>query len=136
MGVAGGGGILVNYRRQESKDFAGRLSARLADRFGENQVFIDVDAIGPGVDFTEVISRAVATCEVLVIVGPNWLTLADQRAPSGSMTQATSSGRKSRPRLPAMCGQREASRLLQWLLYRRDGLGITDAGEVVSGTTD
>jgi hypothetical protein len=136
MGVAGAGGILVNYRWQESKDIAGRSSARLADRFGENQVFIDVDAIGPGVDFAEVISRAVATCGVLAIVGPNWLTSADQWAADGSMTQTNSSGRKSRPRLPAMCGQQEASRLLQPLLHRRDGLRITDAGEVVSGTTD
>ena len=136
MGVAGGGGIFVNYRPAREQDFAGRLSACLADRFGEDQVFIDVDAIGPRVDFAEVISRAVATCKVLAIIGPNWLTAADKRAGGGSMTQTTSSGWKSRPRLPAMCDQQEASRLLQPLLHRRDGVRIIDAGEVVSGTTD
>jgi predicted SnoaL-like aldol condensation-catalyzing enzyme len=70
----------VSYRRQESKDFAGRLSDRLAGRFGVGQVFIDVDTIEPGVDFAEEISRAVAACKVLVaVIGPTWLTVADER---------------------------------------------------------
>lgn len=57
---AGGGGIFVSYRRQESSHLAGRLYDRLSDRFGEGQVFIDVDTIEPGVDFAKEISRAVA----------------------------------------------------------------------------
>src|SRR5215467_9438808 len=80
MTVAEGGGIFVSYRRQESSHLAGRLYDRLADRFGEGQVFIDVDAIEPGVDFAEEIFRAVAACAVLLaIIGPNWLTAADER---------------------------------------------------------
>ena len=80
MTIAGGGGIFVSYRRHESSHLAGRLYDRLADRFGENQVFIDVDAIGPGVDFAEEIFRAVAACQVfLAIVGPTWLTVTDER---------------------------------------------------------
>jgi TIR domain len=75
-----GGGIFVSYRRQESADLAGRLSDRLADRFGEDQVFIDVDTIELGVDFAEEISRAVAACQVLLaVIGPNWLTTTDER---------------------------------------------------------
>jgi hypothetical protein len=57
MAKAEGGGIFVSYRRQETSHLAGRLYDRLADRFGEGQVFIDVDAIEPGVDFAEEISR-------------------------------------------------------------------------------
>src|SRR5271165_1155639 len=80
MTVAESGGIFVSYRRQESKDFAGRLYDRLADRFGDSQVFIDVDAIEPGVDFAEEIFRAVAACKVLLaIIGPTWLTVTDGR---------------------------------------------------------
>ena len=80
MPEAEGGGIFVSYRRQETSHLAGRLSDRLADRFGEGQVFMDVDAIEPGVDFAEEISRAVAVCKVLLaVIGPNWLTAADQR---------------------------------------------------------
>src|SRR5215470_13353194 len=80
MPVAEGGGIFVSYRRQESKHLAGRLYDRLVDRFGEGQVFMDVDTIEPGADFAEAISRAVAACQVLLaIIGPNWLTAADER---------------------------------------------------------
>jgi hypothetical protein len=84
MTVAEGGGIFISYRRQESSHLAGRLSDRLADRFGEGQVFIDVDAIEPGMDFAEAISRAVTVCQVLLaIIGPTWLTATDQRAVGG-----------------------------------------------------
>ena len=80
MTVAEGGGIFVSYRRQESAHLAGRLYDRLASRFGEGQVFIDVDTIEPGVDFAEEIFRAVAACTVLLaIIGPDWLAAADER---------------------------------------------------------
>jgi hypothetical protein len=62
MTVVEGGGIFVSYRRQETSHLAGRLYDRLTDRFGESQVFIDVDAIELGVDFAEEIFRAVADC--------------------------------------------------------------------------
>jgi hypothetical protein len=79
MTVAKGGGIFVSYRRQETSHLAGRLYDRLADRFGESQVFIDVDAIEPGVDFAEEIFRAVSACKVLLaIIGPTWLTATDE----------------------------------------------------------
>lgn len=78
--VAEGAGIFVSYRRQESSHLAGRLYDRLADRFGEGQVFIDVDTIEPGVDFNDEIRRAVAACKVLLaVIGLNWLTAADGR---------------------------------------------------------
>ena len=80
MTVVEGGGIFVSYRRQESRDFAGRLYDRLADRFGDSQVFIDVDTIEPGVDFAEEIFRAVGACKVLLaVIGPDWLTATDER---------------------------------------------------------
>ena len=80
MTVAEDGGIFVSYRRYETGHLAGRLADRLADRFGEGRVFIDVDAIEPGVDFAEEISRAVATCKVLLaVIGPNWLTTTDEQ---------------------------------------------------------
>jgi TIR domain len=80
MPVGEGGGIFVSYRRQETSHLAGRLADRLAGRFGEDQVFIDVDTMEPGVDFAEEIFRAVAACKVLVaIIGPAWLTATDER---------------------------------------------------------
>src|SRR5215470_6640638 len=80
MPEAEGGRIFVSYRRQETSHLAGRLYDRLADRFGEDQVFIDVDTIEPGIDFAAEISRAVAGCKVLLaVIGPGWLDAADQR---------------------------------------------------------
>ena len=80
MTIAEGGGIFVSYRRQDTGHLAGRLYDRLADSFGRGQVFMDVDTIEPGVDFSEEITRAVATCKVLVaVIGLGWLTATDER---------------------------------------------------------
>src|SRR6516164_758253 len=45
------GGVFISYRRQESSGITGRLYDRLAGRFGDDQVFMDVDTIALGVDF-------------------------------------------------------------------------------------
>lgn len=75
-----GRGIFVSYRRSDSSYLAGRLSDRLVDRFGPDQVFIDVDTIEPGADFGAEIRRAVATCKVLLaVISPNWLDATDDR---------------------------------------------------------
>jgi TIR domain len=73
------GRVFISYRRQESSSPAGRLYDRLADRLGDDHVFIDVDTIAPGLDFGEVITEAVSTCEVLLaVIGPRWLTATDE----------------------------------------------------------
>jgi hypothetical protein len=72
-------GVFISYRRQESSGMAGRLYDRLVARFGDDQVFMDVDKIALGVDFAEVITQAVGTCEVLLaVIGPHWLTATDE----------------------------------------------------------
>ena len=76
----GDGGIFISYRRKETSHLAGRLYDRLAGRFGEDQIFMDVDTIEPGLDFADEISQAVAACQVLlVIIGSAWLIGADER---------------------------------------------------------
>jgi TIR domain len=80
MSVAGGGGIFVSYRREDSSDSAGRLSDRLIDHFGLERVFIDVDTIELGADFVEAITSAVDACAVLVaVIGPGWLSAEDEQ---------------------------------------------------------
>ena len=67
-------GIFISYRREDSAGYAGRLYDRLAGYFGAERVFMDVEGIEPGVDFVDAIERAVASCEVLiVIIGNEWL---------------------------------------------------------------
>src|SRR4051812_27117547 len=72
--------IVVNYRREDSSGHAGRLYDDLTDRFGEGAVFMDIDAIEPGVDFADVIERAVGGADVfLSVIGPGWLDAVDAR---------------------------------------------------------
>jgi tetratricopeptide (TPR) repeat protein len=71
-------GIFISYRREDSQALAGRLSDRLAQRFGRNRVFRDIDAIEPGARFAEVISQRIAGCDALVaLIGPHWLHATD-----------------------------------------------------------
>jgi len=73
------GRVFISYRRQETSGLAGRLYERLAARLSDDQVFMDVDTIAPGLDFAEVITEAVSTCEVLLaVIGPRWLDAKDE----------------------------------------------------------
>ncbi len=58
---------------------AGRLFDRLSERFGESNVFMDVDSIEPGIDFSQAIERAVQKCDVLLaLIGRVWLSEIDE----------------------------------------------------------
>jgi TIR domain len=71
-------GIFISYRRDDDPGHALLIYKDLAERFGEPKVFMDVDAIEPGVNFVERIQSAVATADALVvIIGRSWLTAAD-----------------------------------------------------------
>lgn len=70
-------GIFISYRRADSQGFAGRLGDDLEDRYGEQNVFRDVE-IEPGVDFSARIADAMKRCDVLLaVIGPHWATAAD-----------------------------------------------------------
>jgi hypothetical protein len=72
------GRIFISYRREETAYPAGWLYDRLVDRFGDAQVFNDVESIAPGDDFIEVITSAVGSCDVLLaLIGDQWLTITD-----------------------------------------------------------
>jgi hypothetical protein len=80
MSVGGGGGVFVSYRRGDGGDAAGRLADHLVIRFGAERVFMDVDAIEPGIDYVEALTRAVEACAVLIaVISPGWVTAADRR---------------------------------------------------------
>lgn len=73
--------IFISYRRSDSAGFALLIHQRLAAEFGRDLLFIDVDSIGLGRDFAQVIRGAVAKCGVLLaLLGPKWV---DVRAADG-----------------------------------------------------
>lgn len=75
--------IFISYRVNDTAGETGRLVDSLKQYFDEDQIFMDIDKIEPGVDFTEVISKSLGSCDVLLaIIGPNWLGTRDtQQAP-------------------------------------------------------
>jgi formylglycine-generating enzyme required for sulfatase activity len=71
--------IFVSYRRDDSIAIAGRVYDRLVGHFGEDSVFMDVDAIPIGVDFRKHLTDAVAECDVLLaVIGDQWLTVSQK----------------------------------------------------------
>jgi TIR domain len=78
-GQPGGRSIFISYRRGEAAGHAGHLYEALAERFGEDRVFLDIDVIRPGSDFASTISQALGDSQVLlVIIGPRWLEQVDR----------------------------------------------------------
>lgn len=71
--------IFIGYRRDDTADVAGRIYDAMAQRFGKQRVFKDVDNIGPGIDFGNYIKTVLPRClVVLVLIGPNWLGSKDE----------------------------------------------------------
>ncbi len=67
--------VFLCYRRDDSSGYAGHLYMDLVDRFGQPNVFMDIDSLDPGVDFLEAIDHTLARCDtVLVLIGRGWLT--------------------------------------------------------------
>lgn len=66
--------IFLSYRRSDTSGYAHALHKSLSEHFQREEIFMDVDAIEPGVDFVEVIESSVASCSVfLALIGPRWL---------------------------------------------------------------
>ncbi len=71
--------IFINYRRQDSEGYVGRLYDQLTQHFKPEDIFIDVNSIEPGADFVKVLDEAVAACDVFItVIGPQWLSVADE----------------------------------------------------------
>lgn len=69
--------VFICYRREDTAAHAGRLYDSMVARFGERNVFMDVD-IAPGANFVERITEVVSGCVVLILMmGPDWATVED-----------------------------------------------------------
>jgi uncharacterized membrane protein YhaH (DUF805 family) len=72
------GRIFINYRRGTSAAAAGRLYDRLTNHFGKEGLFMDVDAIEPGLDFVKALDEQVTNCRALIaVLSPGWAGLTD-----------------------------------------------------------
>lgn len=70
--------VFISYRRSDTGGRAGRLRDALAARFGDRNVFQDVAALAPGVEFDARIGETIAGCDVvLVLIGTRWLDETD-----------------------------------------------------------
>jgi hypothetical protein len=66
--------ILISYRREDSDAIAGRIRDRLANHFGDEHVFMDIDNIPFGTDFRQHVQNALMKNDlVLAIIGPKWM---------------------------------------------------------------
>jgi hypothetical protein len=71
--------VFISYRRADSAGYSGRVMDRLDRELGRDLVFMDVDAIPLGTNFTKVLHEEVAKCGVLLaVIGPNWLDARDE----------------------------------------------------------
>jgi CHASE2 domain-containing sensor protein len=71
--------IFINYRHADSIAYAELICRQLVEQFGAHNVFFDREAIDLGDEFARIIEQRVSSCEVLLaIIGPKWLTLADE----------------------------------------------------------
>jgi len=69
--------VFISYRREDTAGYAGRLHDSLSARLAPAEVFMDVDGIEPGADFTTAIAEAVGRCDVLLaLIGTRWVTAA------------------------------------------------------------
>lgn len=67
-------GVFISYRRRDTDGHAGRLAEDLRARYGDDQVFIDVDSIDGGADFEQRIDHALDVADVaFVLIGDEWL---------------------------------------------------------------
>jgi hypothetical protein len=72
-------GIFINYRRDDAPGIAGRLFDYLATKFSRDDLFMDVDAMKPGMDFAKQLDHQVAQCRVLLaVIGPHWFDAKDK----------------------------------------------------------
>jgi hypothetical protein len=72
-------GIFLSYRQADSKAWAIGLRDDLANAFGDDQVFLDKEALGPG-NWRAQLQRALTQCSVvLVVIGRQWVTIADDQ---------------------------------------------------------
>ena len=70
------GKVFISYRHEDDPSAAARVRDALAASFGKTNIFMDVDSLLAGQRFDEELSKALATCDVLIVImGLRWMDL-------------------------------------------------------------
>jgi formylglycine-generating enzyme required for sulfatase activity len=70
--------VFICYRRDDSAGYTLSLYEKLSARFGEDNIFMDIDHIEPGADFVQAIKDAVSSCDVVIaVIGPRWFATSE-----------------------------------------------------------
>jgi hypothetical protein len=126
------GSIFVNYRREDSAPYAGRLYDRLSAFFGEDRVFMDIASIDVGDDFTAVLDKTLASCDVvIVLIGPRWLTSRLEDPRDFVRREIAAALARQIPIIPLLLGGARMPREAEMpaalaALIRRQALTVTD----------
>jgi len=71
--------IFLCYRREDTQGFARSIYDRLAEKYGQEQVFRDIDSTPLGVKFSTWIQSRVDQCDVMIVlIGNSWSSAKDQ----------------------------------------------------------
>lgn len=74
-----GRSIFINYRRDDSAANALSIAQYLQRKFGEGNVFLDIEQIHAGAEFPSVLKSTLNNCKImLVVIGPTWASIADK----------------------------------------------------------
>lgn len=66
--------IILSYRRSDSDVITGRIRDRLASRYGDDAVFMDIENIPLGFDYRRQIKAAILENRVFIaVIGPKWI---------------------------------------------------------------
>jgi hypothetical protein len=72
--------IYISYRRGDSRPEAKKIWKILSDEFGDENVLFDVSNLSSYTKFYTQLEIALQVCHILlVIIGPDWMTIRDER---------------------------------------------------------
>jgi formylglycine-generating enzyme required for sulfatase activity len=78
------GKIFISYRRDDVAGDARGICEQLAAKFGEANVFMDIDKLRPGERFDLKLAEALNDCDILLaVIGPRWAQLMKERMANG-----------------------------------------------------
>lgn len=80
--------VFISYRRDDSRNQAGRICDGLKNRFKMRSVFLDVEDIQGGDNWRVTVEEKIRRCSVvLVVIGDNWLDMLRERSGGEDMVR-------------------------------------------------